>query len=72
MNSRRKFMQNSAALVGGSLLVSAMENNAFAIFKNRVMPSDQLNIGLVGAKGMGFANLRFFKDINHQPCYRPR
>ncbi len=57
MNSRRKFVQNSAALLGGSLLASAMDNNAFAIFKNRVLPSDQLNIGLIGANGMGFSNL---------------
>ena len=50
MNSRRKFLQNSAAMLGGSLLVSALDNNAFAIFKNRIAPSDQLNIGLIGAR----------------------
>lgn len=57
MNSRRKFLQNSATVLGGGLLVSALDNNAFAIFKNRISPSDQLNIGLIGAKGMGWANL---------------
>ena len=57
MNSRRKFLQNSAAMLGGSLLVSALDNNAFAIFKNRIAPSDRLNIGLIGAKGMGWENL---------------
>jgi predicted dehydrogenase len=57
MNSRRKFLQNSSAIVGGGLLVSALDNNAFAIFKNRTMPADQLNIGLIGAKGMGWADL---------------
>ncbi len=57
MNSRRKFLQNSATMVGGSLLVSAIDNNAFAIFKNRISPSDQLNIGAIGINGMGFANL---------------
>jgi len=57
MNSRRKFLENSTVILGGSLLVSALDNNAFAIFKNRVAPSDQLNIGLIGAKGMGWANL---------------
>ncbi|MEO7394636.1 MAG: Gfo/Idh/MocA family oxidoreductase [Chitinophagaceae bacterium] len=58
MNSRRKFLQNSATMLGGSLLVTAIDNNAFAILKNRVSPGDQLNIGLIGAKGMGFANLK--------------
>lgn len=57
MNSRRKFLQNSATMAGGSLLVSAIDNNAFAIFKNRISPSDQLNIGAIGINGMGFANL---------------
>jgi predicted dehydrogenase len=57
MNSRRKFIQTSAGLIGGSVLASAIDNNAFAILKNRVLPSDQLNIGLIGAKGMGFSNL---------------
>ena len=57
MNSRRKFLQNSASIVGGSLLVSATNNNAFAILKNRIAPSDQLNIGAIGVNGMGFADL---------------
>ncbi len=58
MNSRRKFVQNSAALLGGTLLASAMDNKVFAILKNRVLPSDQLNIGLIGANGMGFSDLK--------------
>ena len=57
MPDRRKFLQNSASLVAGSMLISAFDNNAFAIFKNRIAPSDQLNIGAVGIKGMGWANV---------------
>ncbi|MEO8764384.1 MAG: Gfo/Idh/MocA family oxidoreductase [Ginsengibacter sp.] len=57
MNSRRSFLTNSSALLGSGLLVSALNNDAFAIFKSRVAPSDQLNIGLIGAKGMGWADL---------------
>lgn len=57
MSSRRNFLQNSAAIAGGSLLVSALDNKAFAIFKNRIAPSDQLNIGVIGIKGMGWSNL---------------
>src|SRR5487761_2745142 len=56
MNSRRKFLQNSATIVGGGLIVSAIDNNAFAIFKNRIAPSDQLNIGAIGVNGMGWAD----------------
>ena len=56
MNSRRKFLQNSAIITGGTLLASAFDNNAFAILKNRTAPSDQLNIGAIGVNGMGWAD----------------
>jgi len=57
MNSRRDFLQKSAIVAGGSLLASALNNKAFAIFKNRIMPSDQLNIGAIGINGMGWADV---------------
>jgi predicted dehydrogenase len=57
MTDRRKFLQHSASIVAGSVLLSSMDNKAFAIFKNRIAPSDQLNIGAVGIKGMGWANV---------------
>ncbi len=53
MNNRRSFLQKSSALVGGSLLLSALDNQAFAIFKNKIAPGDQLNIGAIGINGMG-------------------
>ena len=55
--SRRRFLQQSATLASGGLLLSALDNQAFAIFKNRIMPSDQINIGAIGIKGMGWSNL---------------
>ncbi len=57
MTSRRKFLQNSVAVIGDSLLATSLNNRAFAIFKNRTAPSDQVNIGLIGAHGMGWADL---------------
>ena len=57
MSSRRKFIQNTATMVGGGLLMSSLDSQGFAIFKNRIAPSDQLNIGVIGIKGMGFADL---------------
>ena len=57
MPDRRKFLQNSASLLAGSMLLSSFDNNAFSIFKNRISPSDQLNIGAIGIKGMGWANV---------------
>jgi predicted dehydrogenase len=57
MSSRKKFLQHSAALVAGTTVLSAFNNDVFAIFKNRVAPSDQLNLGVIGIKGMGWSNL---------------
>jgi predicted dehydrogenase len=57
MNSRRDFLQKSAIVAGGSLLASALNNRAFAIFKGSIMPSDQLNIGTIGINGMGWADV---------------
>lgn len=57
MSSRKKFLQNSAAIFAGTTVLSALNNDVFAIFKNRVAPSDQLNIGVIGAKGMGWSNV---------------
>ncbi|HKH60971.1 MAG TPA: Gfo/Idh/MocA family oxidoreductase [Flavitalea sp.] len=56
MNSRRKFLYNSSALMAGSILASSLDNNAFANFKNRISPNDQINIGSIGIKGMGWAD----------------
>jgi predicted dehydrogenase len=56
MASRRKFIQNSAIIAGGTLLGSALDNQSFAIFKKSVAPSDQLNIGAIGVNGMGWAD----------------
>jgi len=58
MQGRRKFLHNSASLITGGLLLHSLDSNAFAIFKNRIAPSDQLNIGAIGIKGMGWANVK--------------
>lgn len=58
MSSRKKFIQQSSLLMGGAALASAFDNRAFAYFKNRIMPSDQLNIGAIGINGMGWSNVK--------------
>lgn len=57
MSSRKKFLQQSAALLAGGTVLSSIDNNAFAIFKSRISPADQLNVGAIGVKGMGWANV---------------
>ena len=58
MPTRRNFLQNSATLLAGGSLLSALDNQAFAIFKNRISPADQVNIGAIGIKGMGWSNVK--------------
>ena len=57
MTSRKKFLHQSSLLLGGGLLASTLPNSAFAIFKNSISPSDQLNIGAIGINGMGWSNV---------------
>ena len=57
MTDRRRFIQQSSALIGGATLLSALDNKAFAILKNRYPAADQINIGAIGIKGMGWANV---------------
>ncbi len=59
MSSRRKFIYQASALTAGTMLA----NDVFAIFKNRVAPSDQLNIGVIGVNGMGWSNLQSILKI---------
>src|SRR5678816_74922 len=56
MSDRRRFLQQSSAILGGATLLSALDNKAFAIIKNRFPAADQVNIGAIGINGMGWAN----------------
>lgn len=56
MLHRRKFLQQSSALIGSSLLASAMDNNALSMFKKAAL-SDQINIAAIGINGMGWTDL---------------
>jgi predicted dehydrogenase len=57
MSSRKKFLYQASALTAGSLIASSLGNDVFAIFKSRIAPSDQLNVGVIGINGMGWADL---------------
>jgi predicted dehydrogenase len=57
MNNRRRFLQNSAALLAGGTLLSSFTQKPFSIFSNPVLPGEQLNIAAIGINGMGWSNL---------------
>lgn len=57
MSHRRKFLQQTAALVTGATVLSSFDSRTFSIFRNRISPADQLNVGAIGINGMGWANV---------------
>jgi predicted dehydrogenase len=57
MIHRRKFLQQAGTLLAGGTVLSSLDNKTFAIFKNRIAPSDQLRVGAIGVNGMGWANV---------------
>lgn len=54
MSSRRKFIRQSATLLAGSAVLQNWSQPLFA----RNPPASQLNIAVIGAKGMGWSNTR--------------
>lgn len=63
MASRRQFLTKASLLAGGGLLTSTINNSVFAIFNQRTMPSDQLNISVIGVNGMGWTNINAALNI---------
>src|ERR1700753_401080 len=57
MSNRRSFLQQSSALAGGALLLSAFDSHPFSIFSRPGAPSDRINVGAIGLNGMGWADL---------------
>lgn len=54
MHNRRKFLQDTSLLMGGSLLAS-LDSNAFAIFNNNISPNDQVGVAAIGVNGGNIA-----------------
>ena len=54
MASRKHFLRQAAALSAGAIVAPSLHNSVFAYFKNRIAPSDQINIGVIGINGMGW------------------
>src|SRR5882762_4572648 len=52
MNNRRSFLQQTATLAGGAMLMPA-----FNKFNRTMSASDKVNIGAIGINGMGWADL---------------
>ena len=58
MLNRRNFLNYAATAVGTTALLSALDNPAYALFNKTIGANDQINIGVIGIKGMGWSDLR--------------
>lgn len=58
-HSRRRFLRPSALAVAGV---------GTARLSRAVQPSDKINVGVVGCKGMGFADLQSLLKIDEVDC----
>jgi len=58
MLNRRNFINYAATAVGTTALLSALDNPAYALFSNTIGANDQINIGVIGIKGMGWSDLK--------------
>ncbi|QMU27631.1 Gfo/Idh/MocA family protein [Adhaeribacter radiodurans] len=55
--TRRQFLQNSSKLVAGAGLLSIPATAETLVVTKPVAPADQVRLGLIGCRGMGFADL---------------
>ncbi len=58
MSHRRHFLKQSSLLLGGTAVLSALDQPAFAMLKKGFPLADQVNIGAIGIKGMGWSNVK--------------
>ena len=65
MASRKKFMQQSALLLGGSLLTGTSQAASSFLPKSFFAASNQINVGVIGMNGMGWANALAAMEISN-------
>ena len=66
--NRRKFIHSTAWATAGAGIASAFPVNLFAQVPNKIAPSDVINIGLIGCKGMGWSNLMSMLKLPEVRC----
>lgn len=61
--SRRKFLHTTGGALAGAGLLGAMPWDALANSKKRLSPNDRINVGVIGANGMGWSDAKSFMKI---------
>ena len=65
--NRRSFIRNSVAATAGMGLISSLPG-AIQAATQKVAPSDQINIALIGCRSMGFGDLKNHLNIPGVNC----
>ncbi|MFN5331965.1 MAG: gfo/Idh/MocA family oxidoreductase, partial [Bacteroidota bacterium] len=68
MTSRRRFIQNTMLLGAGLSMPSLLTAADFGKFTRSIGPTDQINYGVIGCKGMGWSNMNAHLKIPQVNC----
>ncbi|MCH7397039.1 Gfo/Idh/MocA family oxidoreductase [Belliella sp. DSM 107340] len=68
MNSRRKFLQKSLLATAGITMANVVTADQFFGNLKKIGPNDQINVGLIGCKGMGWSNVNAMLKIPQVNC----
>jgi predicted dehydrogenase len=68
MKNRRTFLKQAGTLGAAIGLSAGLPLEAIAAIRKKVAPSDQVRIGLIGANGMGWANMRSHLQMSEVDC----
>ncbi|WP_215223840.1 Gfo/Idh/MocA family protein [Echinicola shivajiensis] len=68
MSSRRRFIQNTLLASAGMAMPKILSAKEFGQFTRTVGANDQINVGLIGAKGMGWSNMNSFLKMPQVNC----
>ncbi len=58
MIDRRNFLRTGLTAVGSSMVLSTLDNPAYALYQKTIGANDQINIGVIGVNGMGWSDLK--------------
>ena len=58
MLNRRNFIRNGAGALGSAVLLSALDHPAYALYHQTLGANEQINIGVIGLNGMGWADMK--------------
>lgn len=68
MNSRRRFLQNSLLATAGITMSNVVTAEQFFRTTQKIGANDQINVGVIGCKGMGWSNMNSMLKMPQVNC----